>query len=261
MANQPWPSSWRTPLHFFKKRVLHISFEEENVWDDKKYQLLHAHNPFFQDAFKELSWEKYYGGGFTKREESMLEVVTQEFRRAAEDNLTIYQPSIKSWEACQEAYEAQSYDRPVDIMVVDYLGMIRPTNTYETREVITAMVQDVRQFGLNNDLLIISPVQVNEEGRKKAENNEGVYDVDAVNNDKELGRSMTSVLGVFNWNSNTPYEGNDKELIISNAKGRNATFRSLAAKLSPAGWISGSGWTWGEVREEAVGVADALDTI
>lgn len=244
-----------------KKRVLHISFEEENRWDDKKYQLLHSHNPYFQNAFKSLTWEKYYGGGLKRREQGMLDVVTQDFRRVVEDNLVIYQPSIKSWDACKEAYELQSQDRPVDIMVVDYLGMIRPTNTYETREAITAMVQDVRQFGLNNDLLIISPVQVNEEGRKKAENNDGIYDVDAVNNDKELGRSMTSVLGVFNWNSNMPYEGNDKELIISNAKGRNATFRSLGAKLSPSGWISGGAWSWGDAREQTVGVGDAIDDL
>jgi hypothetical protein len=108
---------------------------------------------------------------------------------------------------------------------------------------------------LNNDLLIVSPVQVNEEGRKKAENNEGIYDLDAVNNDKELGRSMTSVLGLFNFSSTVPYEGNDKELMLSNAKGRNATFRTLEAKLSPAGWISGP-WAWAASRPEPISMAD-----
>src|ERR1022692_3979995 len=96
---------------------------------------------------------------------------------------------------------------------------------------------------------MISPVQANESGREDADA-DGVYGPSAVNNDKELGRSMTVILGVYDKGVNTQ---GLKELMLSLAKDREAF--GMNPDIYP---MSQSGWVG---NRSGITTTDALDVL
>jgi hypothetical protein len=104
------------------------------------------------------------------------------------------------------------------------------------------MIKDVRQFQMTFDggrgLCLISPVQGNEEGRKRAEDDQGVWKGSGVNNDKELSRSMDFIMGVFNKGQ----LGGCNDLVFSFPKDRDASNNTpFFAHMTGAGWIMPGG--------------------
>ena len=78
--------------------------------------------------------------------------------------------------------------QPLDAVCVDYLQLLDPPNNSDAdqRARMTSMIRDVRQFQMTFDggrgLCLISPVQGNEEGRKRAMEAEGHWSSSGVNN-------------------------------------------------------------------------------
>jgi hypothetical protein len=146
------------------------------------------------------------------------------------------------WPHIKTLIELENRVQPLDAVLIDYIQLIDPPDNakrYEDHRVrMTSMVKDIRQFGITFDggrkLCIISPVQANEDGLEKAVA-DGVFKASAINNDKELGRSMTYVIGVFNRGA---APGGDKELVISSVKEREgAEFTPFITSMSGSGWI------------------------
>lgn len=230
---------------------LHISLENSQVSELNKYVLLHAHNPVFAGQFDRLDYKRLrraaLDGKITDDDIAGIREVADHMKNtmaAKGGHLTIQQPTVYSWETIRTAIEMQHQQHPLHVVLIDYLSMLDPVgrNYDDQRVKMTSMIKDIRNYGLAFDngrgLCIISPVQANEDGKKKAEEHDGTYDSSAVNNDKELARSMTFILGAF---SKGPcQEGFD--LMLSAPKDREMLgLVATAVKMSTSGWIGSRG--------------------
>jgi len=220
--------------------VLDISLENSQITERDKFVLLHAHNPKFGGEFdNSISYRKVLEGirtqTLTRQQVAEMNFVGKDFKETVEGRLIIQQPQFYSWDSIRTFIEMQHAINPLDVCMIDYLSMIDPpTKSYDDQRVkMSAMVKAVRSYGLHFDggrgLCIISPVQANEAGRDKATDEDGVYKSSAINNDKELGRSMTVILGVFNKGVG---------LMLSMVKDREAFgMKPDLVKMSESGWI------------------------
>jgi hypothetical protein len=202
--------------------------------------LLHAHNPKFCGEFdNSISYRKVLEGirtrTLTRQQVEEMNFVGKDFKETVEGRLIIQQPQFYSWDSIRTFIEMQHAINPLDVCMIDYLSMIDPpTKNYDDqRAKMSAMVKAVRSYGLHFDrgrgLCIISPVQANEAGRDKAADADGVYYPSAINNDRELGRSMTVILGVYNKGTG---------LMLSMVKDREAFgMKPGLVKMSDSGWI------------------------
>jgi ABC-type dipeptide/oligopeptide/nickel transport system ATPase subunit len=241
--------------------VLDISLENSQITERDKFVLLHAQHPKFNREFDSaISYRKVLEGVRTKtltREQvDMISFVGKDFEETVEGRLVIQQPVHYTWDSIRASIEMQNGVNPLDACMIDYLSMIDPptAKNYDDQRVkMSAMIKDVRSFGLHFDggrgLCMISPVQANESGREDADA-DGVYGPSAVNNDKELGRSMTVILGVYDKGVNTQ---GLKELMLSLAKDREAF--GMNPDIYP---MSQSGWVG---NRSGITTTDALDVL
>ena len=87
-------------------------------------------------------------------------------------------------------------------------------------------------------MVLISPVQGNEEGFKRAKENEGVWELSGVNNEKELSRSMDVLLGIFDQNNTRTKNGIEHQMVISSPKARDVGFKPFPVSMSGCGWFT-----------------------
>ena len=228
------------------KNVLEISLENDAAVERNKFILLHAHNPKFGGEFNSLTYEKYKRHQLSYPEREMLAEVGKDFKKTIGGIITIQQPQTASWAHCKTIIENQSLDEEVDAVGVDYLQLIDPPsvrNEGDQRARMTAMVKDVRQYGLtfrgSKKLAIISPVQGNEDGVKKARENEGVWSLSGINNDKEFARSMDFIVGVSSRGKTKSSElGDVLEMVFSCVKERDGVgFSPVFGYLTGTGYI------------------------
>jgi hypothetical protein len=240
--------------------VVDISLEQAQVTERDKFVLLHAHHPKFGGEYDcSISYKKVLEGvrtrTLTKQQVEEIRYVGRDFEETVQGRLIIQQPSIYSWDSIRTFIEMQNAITPLDAVMIDYLSMIDPpTKNYDDqRAKMTAMIKAVRNYGLSFDggrrLCIISPVQANETGKETAADADGVYGSSAINNDKELGRSMTFILGVFNKGARD--DGYD--LMLSCVKDREAFgMRPDIIKVSASGWIG---------NRAVIATTEALDAL
>ena len=228
------------------KQVIYITFENSSVVERNKFILLHAHNPKFGNEFNSLTYDKFINARLTAEELEQLKIVAKDFKETVQGNIIIHQPLMASWEQCKSFIEMQDMIQPVDVVGVDYLQMIDPPNSKtdnDARSKFSAMAKDVRQYSLtfkgNRGLTIISPVQSNETGKEQAAKKEGVWTLSGINNEKELGRSMTFIIGVFsNGITRLDTHGDTRSMTFSCVKERDGIgFQPFFTNLTMAGYI------------------------
>jgi hypothetical protein len=223
--------------------TVHISLENEAIVERNKFLLLHAHHSKFGGRYANLSYKGYKGLHLTSAQRRMLDEIATDYKATVPGKIIIRQPQEASWESIKALVETQSLVAPVDALFIDYLSLLEPSGNPRSqddrRSRMTALIKDVRQFALTaqpeHPLVVISPIQANEEGLKKAEEAEGVYKKSAVNNDKELARSMTYIIGVYD----NGFVGNTHSMKLSCVKARDGDgFRPFTTYLSSCGWVS-----------------------
>lgn len=224
------------------KSILHISLENDATVERNKYVLLHAHNPIFNGEFATLSYRGFKQGTLNKQQRGWLDYIAKDFRDRVSGRMVLRQPQTASWEHVKAITEMQENSHPVDVLLIDYLQLLEPAagRADDVRTRMGRMVKDVRQFGLtfrsSNKLVIISPIQSNEEGLKKALENDFVWSLSAVNNDKELSASMNTMCGVCDQGVT---KGTSRSFVLSSVKDRDGIgFMPHTYSLSCCGWIS-----------------------
>jgi len=157
--------------------------------------------------------------------------------------------------------EEHHVNEPLDAVLIDYLALLDPPidRAIDHRVRMTSMIIDVRRFQTTFDggrgLLLISPVQSNEEGRKYAADHEGVWTRSAINNDKELARSMDIIIGIFN-RGRIP-RTNLFDLVLSMPKDRDGgEFANSMAQMTSTGWLTALGAPTEEPMGNVVDLGD-----
>lgn len=235
--------------------VLHVSLENDAISETDKYVLLHAHNPKFNGEFRGISYEGFKLGKLSQWEKDALVTVGQDFKETVGGKIIIRQPQQFDWASTRQIIEITHAATPLSATLLDYVQLLEPhaKNSDENRVRMTQMIKDLRQFFLTfspqKKLACISPVQANEDGLKKASDKEGVWTLSAVNNDKELARSMTFLTGIYDLGLG---ENGCRQFVLSCIKDRDGIgFTPLTFSLSSCGWINLSNATMSSVEVTA----------
>lgn len=234
-----------------EKNCVHISLENDAEVERDKFILLHAHNQErFGDEFMALTYENFINGNLTQEQRGWLDFVGKDFKQNVGGRILIRQPQEASWEACKNCIEQEDRRSPVDGSMIDYIQLIDPParNADERKNKMTGMIKDMRQYALNfgghRKLVLISPVQGNEDGFEYAKNHEGVWPESntGVNNDKELGRSMDVVFGISQIDQiPTPF-GTEQLMVFSSVKDRDKPqFQPFRASMTGCGFFKPAG--------------------
>ena len=189
--------------------------------------VMHAANKKFegQSGFLTVDYEKVKRGLLSDAEEKFFRDVVQDFQtcpdygeifyREPEEVMTI--ADIMRW--C----EAKDRIKPVDLIFIDYLGLLDPGRSTKGMESYSALNMVIRQaklmsmaFARGRGVAVISPFQANREGLKEAEKNGGRYSLRAYAGSPEAERSMD--LGYYVYLD--PQMRNSKELAVGNLKTR-----------------------------------------
>ncbi len=225
--------------------VLHISLENDAIVENDKYVLLHAHNQErWGDEFSTLSYEAYKLGTLNQWQKDAMKIVGDDFEKSIGGKIIIRQPQTFNWAHTREIIEMTHATTPLSVVLLDYIQLLESSskNGDEYRIRTTQMIKDIRQFFLTfspqKKIACISPAQANEEGLKKAAEKEGVWSLSGVNNDKELARSMSFLVGVFDCGLG---EKEHRQVTTSCIKDRDGIgFTPFNYSLSSCGWISTS---------------------
>jgi hypothetical protein len=230
------------------KNVVHISLENDSEVEFQKFVLLHAHNPIYEDRYITLTYENFINGTLTAEQRGWLDEIGADFEANVGGRILIKQPVEASWEACKNIIEQADRAHPVDAAMIDYIQLIEPPsrNADERKNKMSSMIKDQRQYALNfgngRKLILLSPVQGNEDGFSYAKDHEGVWPDSAsgINQDKELARSMDVIIGVCQMGQDpNPANGmQETKLVFSNPKDRDKPqFAPFRASMTGCGWF------------------------
>ncbi|MDP2727073.1 MAG: DnaB-like helicase C-terminal domain-containing protein [Dehalococcoidia bacterium] len=123
----------------------------------------------------------------------------------------------------------------LDLIIPDYVGLMGVEGKSDGRNedlnrVIRGLKQMALTFGGGDSVAVLSPFQCNREGRKRADANEGQYDLQALSSAHEAERSSDVVLTIY---MNEAFKAN-KTAVLCQLKGRdtgNAPPRLVHADL------------------------------
>lgn len=90
---------------------------------------------------------------------------------------------------------------PVDVLIVDYLNMVKLSHHGDMREAKNEMIRDAKRFATTFDkgrgILLISPWQINRQGVTRAAANDGNYDMSALSSNNEVEKSADAVYTIY----------------------------------------------------------------
>lgn len=166
-------------LHF----SLEQSFEEELV----RYAIIHSHHPMWGKG-SGVQLQDYEDGKLSAKDFNFLmkEVLPDlEEGKTLPGRIILRQPTEgTSWESVKTLIHITDRQVPLDMVMVDYLTMCRPTNHRHAREEMEDNIQDAKNeamtFRENEGLLMVTPVQANRDGWIEAGKSGGRYEMDAV---------------------------------------------------------------------------------
>lgn len=234
------------------KNVCEITLENDAEVERNKFILIHAHNPYFNGEFASLTYEKFINGRLTAQERGFLAEVGKDFKKNVGGRIKIRQPHEASDIACKNAIESFHRNTPLDAAMVDYVQLIEPDarNSDERKTKMSTMIKDWRQYALNFDgtrkLVLLTPIQGNEDGFKYAQDHDGEWPKSAsgINTDKELARSCDVIVGIFQKEQVPDKESGGQNHIVtfSNVKDRDKPeFAPFLATMTGCGWFNVGG--------------------
>jgi len=121
---------------------------------------------------------------------------------------------IQQWAA------TQSQTIPLDMLVIDYLGLVDPDRAVsgmESGSNLNRVIRQAKLMAMSLGIPVVSPHQANREGLKEADKAGGRYKISALANANEAERSSDVVYYVYLDNTLR----DQRELIVGNLKTRN----------------------------------------
>ena len=193
---------------------------------DAIYVMHAAHKKFEGTAgFLSIDYEKVKSGLLTGPEEKFFRAVIDDFQTCSEYGEIFYREPEETITIDDVRRWAESKDRikPIDLVFIDYLGLLDPERNMKGMENFSRLNIVVRQaklmamsFARGRGTAVISPFQANREGLKDAEKNGGKYSLRAFAGANEAERSMD--LGYYVYLDDSLR--NARELSIGNLKTR-----------------------------------------
>lgn len=191
------------------------------------YVMHSAHKKFEGAAgFCDIDFDKVTTGSLSADEEAFFERVIHDFETCPDYGEIFYkepQEAITIGDI-QRWAESLHRRRPLDLLVIDYLGLVDPEKNVSGLEQGSNLNRVIRQakimatsFGGGRGIPVLSPFQANREGLKEAEKNAGRYKLTALSMANEAERSADYVY--YTYLDDTLRTS--RELSVGNLKARN----------------------------------------
>jgi ABC-type dipeptide/oligopeptide/nickel transport system ATPase subunit len=145
---------------------------------------------------------------------------------------------FRDWETIKNYLTVNNKKNKYDIIVVDYLGRLDVPGDARFRDnAVKAMIHDAqkltREFNDNRGLILLSPIQVNREGHKKAlnaEEGEARYDINAISQFSEYQHDLDLLLSI--WSDDAMKMDNECEIqTLKKRKGRQPS--AMRMRINP----------------------------
>lgn len=187
---------------------------------------IHSGHKKFRNVHPALSLKEIETGSLDSEAESFyLNHVIPDFEKNKNYGiLEVVQPTtIWTAETVQAEAELLNEHLPggLDLVIPDYIGLMGADGKSEGRNedlnrIIRGLKQMTLTFGGGEQIAVLSPFQCNRDGNKRARENDGVYDLQALSSAHEAERSSDVVITTF---LNDELR-DKKEAVICQLKGR-----------------------------------------
>ena len=231
---------------------LHLTLEQTVDEELVHYGSIHSYNKALwgRDGFPYDSLED---GALSKADASFYKNTILRDLKVHEHmkgHIAVRMPSSgTNWEAVKTFIRIQDRERPIDVVLIDYLANVSPTssNYGKAKDEMEEIIQDAKILAMthrgNEGLLLITPVQANREGWEKASKNGGRYESDAIYMYSQFERALDLLLSVYSDDDLT----NEDRVVLGIAKYRRGklfppiktavvygcgTFRELTNKIA-----------------------------
>jgi replicative DNA helicase len=193
--------------------TLEMNFQEMR---DMIY-VMHTINPDWIEHKKysrlvgKVTYDKVRHGELEDQEQEFFEVVSNDFvSKKNMGDLFIYQPTesltFSRLEMIVYDYNARLREmgKQLDFLIIDYVGLMYPDrdDKYGDYNIdLNNIIKKLKNLSINFDngrmLRTISPFQINRQGHKDAEKNDGLYKLSALSNANEAERSSDLVITTY----------------------------------------------------------------
>jgi hypothetical protein len=185
--------------------ILYCSTEHspEEIWNFMAF--LHQSHPDYDFTIPGLSaWEQ--GKALPDDRNNMNRILVDIQDRKNLPGLLDCQ-TFRDWETIKDYLKTNHRKNKYDVLVVDYLARLDVPGDQRFRDkAVAAMIHDAqgltREFDANRGLILISPIQVNREGHKKAlaadpEKGDKRYNLNAISQVSEYQHDLDLCLSVY----------------------------------------------------------------
>lgn len=233
------------------KNVLFLSTETVNTVIRRKLISRHSRHPKFADwgLPEGLNSKNLKEGTLNAHEQEFLEHVVYDFTNAEEyGHLYIHQvPRMASMEVVEQIMNATQKKFNVDLVVIDYLALLRPLGVRSTdRESLAGILKNAKQiattFNKGAGVPIISPWQVNR-ASKEAANSIGMYTSQSLAETAEATNTPDVIISLLAPVDNTERYADITAQVLKNRDGETANGILLEVDYATSTFSSKTGFT------------------
>ena len=185
---------------------LHLTLEQTVDEELVHYGSIHSYNKLLWGR-EGVPYDSLEDGALDKTDAAFYKnVVLRDLKvhERMKGAVTVRMPSNgTTWEAVKTYIRIQDRERPLDVVLIDYLANVSPTssNYGRAKEEMEEIIQDAKTFAMtfrnNEGVLLITPVQANREGWEQACKNGGRYESNAIYMYSQFERALDLILSVF----------------------------------------------------------------
>jgi len=189
------------------KHVALVPLEQSAVATMDSLAVLHCQHPKFGESLVSVTYDRLKRGTLSPSEEELLQQALHDLQTNTEYGALLYKEpdradvtvgDIRRWA------EGKARQVPLDLLVVDYLGLVNPSSgglSMRESAIANLAIREAKQmamsFNRGKGIGVLSPFQSNRDGFKDAEKNGGRYTLRALAWAPEAEKSADLVYTVY----------------------------------------------------------------
>lgn len=199
---------------------LEISFKDELG----AFGIMHAYNTTFIRGAEGLSVDRFRNGQLLPYEEEALRsILVPDIKQNIGTKLVIKQLADTTWENIRAVIELENFIEPLDMVVIDYLGLLDTKHHRDKVLAINEAAIQMKQMALTfpngkGGLVFVTPAQGSRKGYEEATTNQGVWDKSGIYMYSELEKSADTIV----YASLTPDLQTQGVVMVGTCKSRNS---------------------------------------
>ena len=196
--------------------VIWFTLEQTYLEELEAFQIMHCHDTFKNCKISATRLNRHL---LTEPEKNQLKKAGLMLEQLP-GNLKIIEPGSRTWENLKNRIEMEQLTTKYDIVVVDYLTLVS-NNNKSKREGMDEIIMDAKQLAKSQEVLLLTPIQGNREGKNRAETNGffnapnptgiestcGCWDKEGIDTYSEFNKSCDTIFTVW-YDSDLKYNEN-----------------------------------------------------